>query len=162
MHEFLKRNSIRFAYTTPYHPSVNRRAERMVRELKESLKIQVEGNTECKVLRFLFEAAFHAAFRDWQVSYRASDGKDTEVSTWQATATDKLATHKLPGPDRICVEFYKDYKNIVHPMIFEYVQNAYRVPACAAIFLQAHTVLISISEDVNTPTRHGLPTVYIL
>lgn len=55
MQTFLKLNGVRFMYTAPYHPSSNGRAERMVRELKSSLKKQKHGDTFCKVSRFLFK-----------------------------------------------------------------------------------------------------------
>ncbi|XP_049522408.1 uncharacterized protein K02A2.6-like [Dermacentor silvarum] len=53
--DFLKRNGIRYMYTAPYHPSSNGRAERMVRELKCSLRKQRQGTVQCKVSRFLFK-----------------------------------------------------------------------------------------------------------
>ncbi|KAM7286060.1 uncharacterized protein ISCGN_032945 [Ixodes scapularis] len=52
---FLKLNGVRTVFAAPYHPASNGRAERMVREVKEALKKQQEGTTQCKIARFLFK-----------------------------------------------------------------------------------------------------------
>ncbi|XP_042149215.1 uncharacterized protein K02A2.6-like isoform X3 [Ixodes scapularis] len=39
----------------PYHPASNGRAERMVREVKSALKKLTQGDTQCKISRFLFK-----------------------------------------------------------------------------------------------------------
>lgn len=48
-------NAIRFIHTALYQPTNNRRAERIVREVKAVLKKQTEGNTLWKVSQFLFK-----------------------------------------------------------------------------------------------------------
>lgn len=55
MQDFLRLNAVRFMYTAPYHPASNGRAERMVREVKATLKKQSQGDTQCRISRFLFK-----------------------------------------------------------------------------------------------------------
>ena len=52
--EFLKFNGVRHMFTALYHPSSNGQAERMVRTLKDALKV-LKGDVETKLCRFLFK-----------------------------------------------------------------------------------------------------------
>ena len=52
--EFLKKNGIRHARTSPYHPASNGLAERAVQSFKDGMKKNVSGSIETRVAKFLF------------------------------------------------------------------------------------------------------------
>ncbi|XP_064456884.1 uncharacterized protein K02A2.6-like [Ornithodoros turicata] len=54
MKSFFHRNGIRQVTSAPYHPSTNGQPERMVQELKRTLKKQQQGSIQCRLSRFLF------------------------------------------------------------------------------------------------------------
>ena len=52
--EFLAKNGIRHARTSPYHPSSNGLAERAVQSFKQGMKKHSQGSIETRLARFLF------------------------------------------------------------------------------------------------------------
>ena len=52
--QFTKNNGIKHVTSSPYHPSTNGLAERMVQTFKEGMRRQKTGSIETRIARFLF------------------------------------------------------------------------------------------------------------
>ena len=85
---FVNSNAIKHQLTTPYHPASNGQAERMVQELKESLKSRPAGRSISHQVPATIQN--NSEYDDWENAGRANDEEESTHKANVSTTQDQV------------------------------------------------------------------------